>query len=63
MKYCIAIFCRKFTNIGLTTIIKERLIQELVKTANKEHAEAVATERAEKQFPGFEIVWIHSIIV
>lgn len=61
MTYCIAIFCRKFTNIGQSTIIKERLIQEVVKTLNKDHAISVATDRAEKQFPGFEIVYINSI--
>ena len=63
MTYCIAIFCRKNTNIGKSIIIKERLIQEVVKTLNKDLAISVAVERAEKQFPGFEIVYINSIVL
>lgn len=63
MTYCIAIFCRRFTNIGQTTLIKERFTQKVVKTSSKDHAISVAVERVEKQFPGFEIVYINSIVL
>jgi hypothetical protein len=63
MTYCIAIFCRKIVNIGDSIITKERLTQGVVKTLNKDHAISVATENAEKQFPGFEIVYINSVVL